>query len=256
MTSISELLAGVTKTAEGYTASIPDTWRQGRTAFGGISAAVCVEAALRELEDLPPLRSAQFTFIGPAAGDVRAVVTPLRRGRSAVFAGVDLFGEEGLALRATLTFGAARQSGVAYAHLPPPKAPRPEQCEPAFPNRAPNFLQNFECRDAGADRATPVRRLWLRHKDSKAPTRISSLIALADAPPPSAINLAPRPGPISTMNWMIDVLADQPASDDGWWLIENIAETIASGYSSQGSTLWNSAGAPMLVARQNVAVFF
>ncbi|HVY03310.1 MAG TPA: acyl-CoA thioesterase domain-containing protein, partial [Caulobacterales bacterium] len=78
MTTISEVLAGVTEAAEGYRASIPDTWRQGRTAFGGVSAAICVEAALRALKDAPPLRSAQFAFIGPAGGDVRATVNVLR----------------------------------------------------------------------------------------------------------------------------------------------------------------------------------
>ena len=255
MTAISALLANLTPAADGYIAAIPDTWRQGRTAFGGISAAICVEAAQRALDELPPLRSAHFAFVGPAAGDVRAVVSTLRRARLAVFAGVDLFAQDGLAVRATLCFGAARASSASHGDLPAPPAPKPQDCQPAFPNRAPTFLQNFEALDAGA-RAKPERFLWLRHKDAQAPTRISALIALADAPPPSAINLAAQPGQLSTMMWSIEVLADPPTSADGWWLIRNVADTVADGYSSQGSTMWNSAGVPMLAARQNVAVFF
>jgi acyl-CoA thioesterase len=255
MTTISEVLAGVTEAAEGYRASIPDTWRQGRTAFGGVSAAICVEAALRALKDAPPLRSAQFAFIGPAGGDVRATVNVLRRGRSATFAGVDLFAEDALAVRATLCFGAERPSGARHAALPAPAVPKPADCPPAFATRAPTFLQNFDVRDAGA-RTAAERLLWLRHRDDAAPETIAALIALADAPPPSALNLATQPGPISTMTWMVDLLATAPLSADGWRLIRNIADTVSDGYSSQGSVMWDSAGAPVLAARQNVAVFF
>ena len=40
-------------------------------------------AALEAVEGLPPLRSAQFAFVGPATGEVRAVPTLLRQGKSA-----------------------------------------------------------------------------------------------------------------------------------------------------------------------------
>jgi acyl-CoA thioesterase len=257
MMTISELLASLAPAEDGFTATIPDTWRQGRTAFGGLSAAFCVEAAIRALPDLPPLRSAQFSFIGPAAGDVRVTATTLRRGRSTVFVGVDLFGEDGLALHGTLCFGGARASSLDYAQLPAPAAPKPDGLPSLFKYEPTNFHQNFDVLDAsGGDRSRPALRLWLRHRDPAPPATISALIALADAPPPSALFYAKQPGPLSTMTWMVDVLAHPPTSADGWWLIENIAETVADGYSAQGTTLWNSVGAPVLVARQNVAVFF
>ncbi len=33
------------------------------------------------------------------------------------------------------------------------------------------------------------------------------------------------------------------------------AETVADGYSSQRMVLWDATGAPVLIARQNIAIF-
>jgi hypothetical protein len=57
------------------------------------------------------------------------------------------------------------------------------------------------------------------------------------------------------MTWAIDLLTDKIETRDGWWLLETRAESIHDGYSSQATTLWNADRQPMLVSRQNVAVF-
>ena len=61
-------------------AHIADDWLQGRTAYGGASAAVALMAAKTAYPDLPPLRSVQIAFVGPLAGDVTATPALLRRG--------------------------------------------------------------------------------------------------------------------------------------------------------------------------------
>jgi hypothetical protein len=63
------------------------------------------------------------------------------------------------------------------------------------------------------------------------------------------------PAPISTITWMVDILADPPAPDDGWRLMRSAADTVTHGYSSQDMTIWSSAGTPLIAARQCVAVF-
>jgi acyl-CoA thioesterase len=80
MTAYTDLIAAVSATQTGYAAFVTDDWRQGRTTYGGLSAALCVEAALRTFPDAPPLRSAQFAFVGPAAGELAISVKPLRQG--------------------------------------------------------------------------------------------------------------------------------------------------------------------------------
>ena len=75
------LMSAVEAKAGSFSVTLPDDWLQGRTAFGGLSAALCWEAAQRSGEALPPLRSAQFAFVGPAGGQLRIEPTLLRTAR-------------------------------------------------------------------------------------------------------------------------------------------------------------------------------
>ncbi len=191
MTSFIDLMSSIAEDDNRYRITIPADWLQGRTAYGGLSAALCVEAALRGVPDLPPLRSAQFAFVGPASGPLSISASVLRRGKSAVFMGVDLTGDAGLATRALLNFGVGRISKLTYADVPMPDVSTPADSEPFFPADRPNitFQQHFESRKGGGARpfspgADPEYLIWFRHRDERARTRLAPLIALADAPKP------------------------------------------------------------------------
>ena len=262
MTAFSDLLSSLEKDGDAFRITLTDDWLQGRTTYGGLSAALCVEAALRGVPDLPPLRSAQFTLIGPASGALSVTASVLRRGKSAVFVGADVTGDAGLATRAVLSFGIARTSAVSFESLPMPEVAGIED-SPSFFGEKPmiNFQQQFESRMAGGARpfaggdAPPQYLVWFRHRDPKSRDGIVPLIALADAPPPAAMVLFPTPGPISTMTWTMDILDDAPATRDGWWLVRSTAENAHQGYSSQEMTVWNTDGKPVIAARQTVAIF-
>ena len=260
MTSYTELAAAIAATETGFSALVTDDWKQGRTTYGGLSAALCVEGALRAFPDAPPLRSAQFAFVGPAAGELSIRTKALRQGKSTLFAAVDLIGEQGVATHGTLTFGAARDSHVAHVDVPCPAVAPPDQCQPFHknPEMAPGFVRQFDFRVAGGGRPgsgdPPEYLLWIRHRDPAA-TSLSALVALADAPPPPAMTLFKQFGPISTMTWSLDVVALPGEDDDGWRLLRTRAETIGDGYSTQEMHLWDAHGRPLVLARQNVAVF-
>jgi acyl-CoA thioesterase len=260
MTSYTEIAAAITTTESGFSAHVTDDWKQGRTTYGGMSAALCVEAAQRAFPEAPPLRSAQFAFVGPAAGELTISVKALRQGKSTLFAAVDLVGEQGVATHGTLTFGAARESHLAHVEVPCPSVAPPDQLEPFHknPEMAPGFVRQFDFRVAGGGRPgsgdPPEYLLWIRHRDPAA-TSLSALVALADAPPPPAMTLFTKFGPISTMTWSLDVVGLPDADDDGWRLLRTRAETIGDGYSTQEMHLWDAKGRPLILARQNVAVF-
>jgi len=86
-------LDAVERTSDGLRADIPDAWKQGRTAYGGVSAALCLTAARAALDDQRPLRSALIGFVGPAAGPVSVSAEPLRSGRNASSVRARLSGE-------------------------------------------------------------------------------------------------------------------------------------------------------------------
>ena len=259
MTSYTELIAALVATDAGFSAHVTPDWRQGRTTYGGLSAALCLEAAARAAPDAPPLRSGQFAFVGPAAGELAIETKVLRRGKSTLFLGVDLIGEQGLATRAILAFGAARESRLAHVDLPCPSAPGPDGAPDFFPaGRGPTFTQQFEFKLAGGTpigaSGAPDFLVWIRHRDPAARS-LAALVALADALPPPALTLFPERAPISTMTWSLDVLAQPSAGDDGWRLMKSRADTVLEGYSAQDMAVWDSTGTPLIVARQNVAVF-
>jgi acyl-CoA thioesterase len=268
-TPFTTLLAQLAEAPDGSTLTVTEDWGQGRTLFGGISGALCVASAERTLgEGAPPLRSAQFAFIGPASGPLRLSTEILRRGKSTIFVQADLHAEAGLATRAILTFGAARQSTIDDTDLTAPATVNPDDCSPLHPaGKGPGFVANFEIRPANGvavfsreARETAQRPdllLWARHRDAAAGMGAPALIALADTPPPAAIRLMTTPAPISTMTWMVDILPPPPPGpeDRGWRLLRSSAEVTREGYSSQAMTLWDEQGRPLVIGRQNIAVF-
>ena len=262
MTDFTDLMHSLTAADDGWTVTVSDDWLQGRTVYGGLAAALCLQGVLKSFADLPPLRSAQIAFIGPATGELQIRPNLLRKGKSTVFVGVDLIGEAGLATRATFCFGAARASAFAHSVTIAPAVAAPETCRDFFRNAPPglSFVQHFDGRFAGgalpfSGAQHPEMTLWLRHRATAGTSPMVALLALADAPPPAASTMAKTPPPISTMTWAVDMLTDKIETTDGWWLLRTSAEQIGDGYSSQAMTVWNAHGMAVMAARQNIAVF-
>ena len=259
MPSFTLLLQTIEETGEALQLEATEDWSQGRTLYGGLSAALCLEAARRRFPDLPPLRAGQFTFAGPANGLLRMRPEILRQGRSTAIVGVDMTAAAGLAVRAVLTFGAMRQSALDYVSLPAPETLPPADCPNfAVGESGPTFFRHFEvCRAGGSipvsGAAVPEFLLWVRHRDAAGVDPLTGLLALADAPPPAALAMFDRFAPISTMTWAVNVVGQPEAAD--WHLISTRAENIKDGYSSQRMVVWGRSGAPLIAAQQNVAVF-
>ncbi|HMO69140.1 MAG TPA: thioesterase family protein, partial [Novosphingobium sp.] len=84
--SLPALLAGAEPLTSGFRLAIPEDWHQGRTAYGGFSAALALAAARKAGgEGLPPLRSAAVSFVGPLFGAIEARARVLRAGRNATW---------------------------------------------------------------------------------------------------------------------------------------------------------------------------
>jgi acyl-CoA thioesterase len=263
MTPFTALLEAIRAASNTYHAEIPEDWVQGRSSFGGLTAALCVAAAARDVPDLPPLRSAQFTFIGPAGGAVEMTPRLLRRGKSSVFAAVELRAEGLLATHAILSFGAPRDSKYSYRARPMPKAPLPGTTEVFFRSGKPKFTQHFEAFVAGGQKLVssaeqPEIVLWVRHRDPRGMASLSGLIALGDTAPAAAYTMLSAPVPASSITWsveMIDAAAALRAPGDAWYLLRSAGEDVRDGYSVQDMGLWAQDGTLIMLAHQTVAIF-
>jgi len=273
-----------------YKALITPDWMQGRTTYGGLSAALCLEGARRTLSDegsldLPPLRSALLNFVDAAGGAVEIDASIVRCGKamSTVTSSVFSEGKEGraCATSGTFVFGAPRlQSKVEATRLmtpPPATLPPPAECESIFAGRfeppgptvlfPPTFTQHTTSLLAsGPGLATAASSgdlyVWVRWKGADAGGGVGedvspdvSLLALADVIPPASYALFDSVAPVSSMTWQINFLDPQPVSfEGGYWLIRTRAEHARHGYSSQNMELWG-AGGIAAVSRQSVAIY-
>ncbi|MFT3966484.1 MAG: thioesterase family protein [Sphingobium sp.] len=261
MTSLHDTIDLLARDGEDFLIDAPEEWAQGRTLFGGMTAALSLGAITRALGDLGPLRSAQFSFIGPASGALRFRPELLRRGRASAVVGVDCRNEEGLAARSTFFFGTARDSLVSHDYMRRLDVPPPERCE-AFSRSSKaltGFLGRYEMRLAAGSRVLqpgnkPEFAVWARLRDGEGGDPVAALLAFADCLPAAAWVDFPRPGPISTMSWTAD-LRQPLALTGGWHLIWSSSEVARDGYSLQDMRVFSAEGEPLLAARQVVALF-
>ena len=256
MTSLAEALAALEPVAQGWRGTVPDNWLQGRTAYGGFSAALALHAAKQAVADLPPLRSALVAFVGPLAGDVTVEARLLRRGRNAAFVQADVCGEAGLGLRATFVFMRARDSAIDHVTGTAPAFPRPEPGDTTCRGtRGVAFTGNFEFLDCRDDRLGPAEWLrWLRLAAREGLDPEVEMMAVADCLPPAALRLVGGVAPVSSMTWQLNLLSP-PVTQDGWFLLRTDSRFTRAGLSSQSMAIWSADGTPLAEQMQSVAIF-
>jgi acyl-CoA thioesterase len=254
------LLAGAEALEQGYHLAIPETWHQGRTGYGGFSAALALAAARRVGGQLPPLRSAQVAFVGPLHGAVEVRARVLRRGKNATWISAEVLRDGEVGLAATLVFMGPVDSSLHLDHCPPPPGmiPVDEGTDLRPGGFAPTFLRShFDVRHAlpRAEEKRPEICWWVRPKVRDGLDDALAVLLSADAVPPGVMPLMSPGVLVSSMTWQVNMLTPAPTTRDGWWLLRSEGTYAEAGCSSQQMHLWNAAGEPILSAMQSVALF-
>lgn len=259
----SELLAAMRGEGGEWQLTLGEDWLQGRTAFGGVQAAIAVRAMRGLVPATTPLRTLQATFIAPLPpGEVRVVARVLRMGKSATQVEADVFAGEQLACRTLGIFGLPRESVLALTPPPLRAAATVEQARELryVEGVTPAFTQHLDFRWGsgafpfrGGDE--PKTQIYVRLRD-EAPVGEAQLIAFADSIPSPGLSVLTSKGPASSLTWMLELLRpDFDTSPDGWWLMDAEATAAHSGYLSQTATLWSPDGKAVALSRQSVVVF-
>lgn len=238
---------------------VPPSWRQGRTVYGGLSAALALQSVLHRHADLPALRAAQINYVGPAIESLRFESTLLRQGKTASWVEAGCNSADAVALRAMFLFGQSRPSSIVHQRSAAP-AVQPPQAYPPTPSLSstPSFFSNFDTRFAGT--AMPVSGsddpeliAWVRHRDAAGVHPAVALVALADALPPAAMTTFKQMAPISTMTWSFEVRQLPPPEQ--WLLLRSTSVNAGDGYSCQQMDIWDEQGGAVLSGIQTVALF-
>ncbi len=262
MVSYTELMDNFfTSGPEHYHCTLPETWKQGRTAFGGLTAAFLAAAIQNDQPDLPPLRTMQVNFIGPAIDELRVTSSLLRRGKNNATFRAELDSDAGAGTHGYFTYGVERPLNLTMDYPLKEITKRPEELEPyELSGHAPNFLVNFDRRWVSGPQFftqsnDPDMLIWSRLTDPNAWDKgLIPLIVLADTPP-AAFGSLDSIRALSSMNWNINFLTDDFTTEDGWWLMRSATRFIRDGYSSQLIQIWNSEGRRVMDAMQHIAIF-
>lgn len=241
-------------------AEVSADWLQGRSAYGGIQAALAVEA-MQPFSDGLPLRTLQATLCAPVPeGRLRIETRMLRAGgntRQVEARIVD--GDAVLALFIGI-FGRARASAVAHDFVQPDIGDGDGQLMP-FAEGMPAFLKQFSARilkghfpGSGSPDTEHLYRISLHDTARRAGT--SQLLAMSDFPPPVGLSWLKHFTPGSTMTWMLNFTGhpydDQPLSD---WVIDVRLDAAHDGYTQQTVTLFAPDGYAVLRGTQCMVIF-
>jgi acyl-CoA thioesterase len=257
----SEAMRSVTRQGDGWQATVGEDWLQGRSAFGGLQAALALRA-MRELvqADLP-LRTLQTTFVAPVPpGPVTIHARILREGRSATQIEASLSGGEHTLCRLVGVFGSARASVLDFQPVQPTVENAAVRELRYVEGQMPSFMQHFRARWLSGD--LPFTRgqsrdsvLQVSLRDEGAPDE-THVLAFADFIPPIALGMFDRPTPGSSLTWMIELLRDRYDDlglDD--WRIDAQLIAARDGYTNQSLMLWGPHGEPVALSRQSMVVF-
>lgn len=242
----------------------PTHWCQGRTAFGGLSAAMLYRAMKNKITDDREIRSLSTNFVGPLLANTpfNIEVETLREGKSATQFVAKAIQRGQVAVIATACFAKDRASKVSIlptitTTLPSPDA---EQIMPFQEGVTPAFFQHMAINvTQGAEpfSSSNTHQLagWIKLKTT--PTHFSKehIIALTDAWPPTALQMYTQVAPASSMSWYLEFLPHQPLNREQWLGFEAFSHHSAHGYCVEEANLFAQSGELIALSRQTVALF-
>ncbi|MBE1158767.1 acyl-CoA thioesterase [Dyella acidiphila] len=257
----SEVLKSVRRDGDTWIAAISEDWLQGRSAFGGLQAALAVQVMRELLPGYVPLRSLQVSFIAPVpAGTVRIAASILRQGKNVIQLEARLLDGDATACMVIGIFGAPRESALrVLPEQPAVEALATQHVLRYVPGLLPQFTQHFEARwlqgdipFTGSKQTAQVVEVAL--KDDGVADE-AQVIAFADFIPPVALSMLHQPAPGSSLTWMLELFADSRGLPLTGWRVDALLQAAQYGYTSQQVMLWGPHGEPLALSRQSMVIF-
>lgn len=247
--------------------TVPATWGQGRSVFGGLAAALVYRALRERAPAERPVRSLAITFVAPMQCDVpvRVEVEVLREGRAvSQLLGRALQNGEVVTL-VQGSFGSGRPSAVEVDAEPAPPMKDAAQSRelPYLPGITPEFTRHLSLSWAKGGvpfSNTPEREMggWVRFRGETPRQGVdeAALLALVDAWPPAPLSHLSRPAPGSSLTWTIEFMQPLATADAGEpFLYQARIERARDGYGHVAANLWTARGELLAISRQTVVVF-
>jgi len=240
-----------------------ENWSQGRSAFGGLSAAFAVTAMRKKLAQPQTIRSLMVSFIAPVTpGEVSVEAKILRQGKNVTQCSASVISGGQIALQAMAAFGSSREA-FKPAAAGNRELPSRDSGNSFSDNakRLPHFLQYFDgCWiDGGipfSGNYKPFLNMWVRHRQDVSRFPIEKLVAIADIPPPVLLSHFEKPPvPASSLTWSLEFVVAPEELTGEWFYLEFEVEAAADGYTQQSGKIYDELGRLVALTRQCMVYF-
>ena len=238
-------------------------WGQGRTIYGGMSAALLCTIAHRDVARDRVLKQLDVTFLRPMLADTEYSVSmeTLAEGKTLTVREVRLIQEDKVRVKVTANF---LKPLVSEVRIDPFEAPMLGNIEYGFHfnnDLLPAFIQHFDnySTTKGAPfSGTDTDELggWMRYKHPPTQLTPALLVGLIDAWPPTASPNYQGFKPLSTIGWSIhfanSLEQTNPQEHLGYLAKINHA---ADGLSSSKAQIWNQQGQLLATSYQTNIIY-
>ncbi len=243
--------------------SIGASWSQGRSAFGGLTAAL-VLAHIEAQADVADrdLLTINMHFCGPTIAEEPCEFRHrvLSRGKSVVQVEGQLLQNGEVKTEVVTCFGKPR---FATLQVKPALKVFPEKSiqVPFLADFMPHFVQHLDMKYtseqmpySGSQQAHVSG--WVRFSEQPKVFSHAALVALIDAWPPAVLPLLKRVAPSSSITWNIEFLHPRAELDKSDYIYyECEAVQAAAGYAHTEAKIHNSSGQLIALSRQLVGVY-
>ncbi|PKG96021.1 acyl-CoA thioesterase II [Paraglaciecola sp. MB-3u-78] len=247
------------------TLSVPSSWEQGRTLYGGMSASLVYQAMRDVVDSEKVMRSLSTNFIGPIEADTEfsIIVEVLREGKNVTQVVGRIVQDNKVALMSQASFGIARQSIVNISdplqhNMDYPQAPN---FILQIPKVTPKFLGYFDLAQSKGGLPFTGKKDsdvhgWMRFKKPPNDSSDAHLIALIDIWPPTILQMLNSPAMASTLSWNLEFIhPHQKMSGGDWFAYQAHTRQAADGYAHTEANILDKHGSLVAISRQVVAVF-
>ncbi len=245
--------------------TIPSSWSQGRTVFGGLSAALLYVAMRKEVESERVLRSMNTSFVAPLQVELPLIieVEVLRKGGSVSQLLARAIQNEQTCVLVQASFGKDRESRITVDSKDRHRLIEPEKglIAPQIEGVTPSFLKHFEisaCKGQMPFSNSSNHDLggWIRFSDMTTEPKDEHLIAMIDAWPPTVLQMFNDLAPASSLSWNLEFIHPHaPLKNTSWFAYEAHTRQAASGYAHTEANIWNEHGDLIAISRQAVVAF-
>lgn len=245
--------------------SIQPDWGQGRTTFGGMSAALILAKMLRDTDPLQALRSVNVSFCGPVLVDeeIQVDTQVLSSGKSISQKTGTVTQHGSIRTHISACFGTERTSNIQAL-----VEKRNDLGEPGKGNHlpfikgvTPDFTQNIDlCWTRGGLPFSNTKETsiagWARLKHTPRSFDDEHLLAIIDAWPPAVLPMLSKPAPTSSVTWNVEFLHSRPGlAPNDWVFYECDVIQAENGYAHTQARVYHPNGDLIALSRQLVTIY-